>query len=129
MKLNLNDTVRVQLTGVGRAILADKHRNYWGGRRPYVPVPEDEHGYSRHQLWGLMDDFGHHVGLCMPNPMNLDILVPDEGEVKMLRDLLGETLVALDTAVRALEGSGLTDKVAHALKCVYPVRGKVRESL
>ena len=49
MKLNINDKVRVKLTGYGRAKLKEDHEKRFIGnldKFPYRPKEEDENGWS-----------------------------------------------------------------------------------
>jgi len=64
--LNVNSTVRVKLTDHGRAVHAKDHADCWGSAgviRPYTPPKEDAEGWSRWQLWVLMQTFGPHTYL------------------------------------------------------------------
>jgi hypothetical protein len=53
VRINLNETVRVQLTEHGRSIMA-------GAK---LPVRTDEHGYTTLQFYDLMNIFGQHLFL------------------------------------------------------------------
>lgn len=73
---NTNAYVRVKLNDQGRAI----HRAIWDGiraeypsLRPYSPLREDAEGWSRWQLWSLMQDFGPHISLGRQPPFATDI--------------------------------------------------------
>jgi hypothetical protein len=76
---NANEYVRVQLTDLGREI----HRKHWepfcNAQLPYSPPKEDEEGWSRFQLWELMQLFGPHTYLGARNSFSLTIQfdVPD----------------------------------------------------
>ena len=66
---NLNETVRVKLTPLGRTL----HQDRWNAlfkdvldRFPYMPVKEDKDGYSEWQLWDLMD--------CMASTLHMGAL-------------------------------------------------------
>ena len=68
VKFNVNETVRVRLTERGRKVLEEEHHALYdrfplGNRREYIPVTEDEDGWSEWQLWILMSHFGVHTGL------------------------------------------------------------------
>jgi hypothetical protein len=61
---NVNGYVWVKLTPVGLKILEDLH--LWlkqsVPRLPeFTPPPADSDGYTRHQLWALMKDFGAYM--------------------------------------------------------------------
>ncbi len=68
---NINDYVRVKLTDLGRSVLAADDVLFWArhGGRPsgigaYKPPKEDSEGWSKWQLWSLMQAFGSHLNLC-----------------------------------------------------------------
>jgi len=77
IKFNINQTVRVKLTEHGRRI----HRQFreLNARLPlkgtfkYTPPKEDEEGWSRWQLWELMERFGEHCGMCKTLPFETEI--------------------------------------------------------
>jgi len=78
MKININEYVRVKLTAHGRAVHAADHARRWaqhGRSMPYNPPEEDAEGWSRWQLWALMEAFGPHVGhgapLCFETEIEL----------------------------------------------------------
>lgn len=80
MEFNINNYVRVRLTDAGRA----HHRKEWeellaGTKLTYTPPVEDAGGWSRWQLWNLMQVFGPMIGMGMPSPFGtvIDILVED----------------------------------------------------
>lgn len=66
-RFNLNDIVRVKLTDHGRRALEQDHYRFWSSikRNPpkYNPPVEDADGWSRWQLWSLMERLGPHMGL------------------------------------------------------------------
>lgn len=65
MIIDLNATVRVQLTDQGRAIIKRKYEDLKAAFPKYsgsLPEIEDEHGWHKTQLWELMFDFGFHLG-------------------------------------------------------------------
>jgi hypothetical protein len=71
---NLNDFVWVRLTDVGRAVIKEDDKRWaqripsYGGSLPRVQKEEAENdGWSRWQLWSLMQQFGSEVHLgCVP---------------------------------------------------------------
>ncbi len=83
MKFNINDTVRVRLTDHGRAVHKADHYTFWakfGGqlRAPkYIPPVEDAEGWSKWQLWVLMNAFGSHLHIgfrrCFETEIELEI--------------------------------------------------------
>ncbi len=73
LRFNVNEKVRVKLTEQGRAALAANHAELvrWTGtewRDPpaYQPPIEDADGYSKWQLWVLMQELGPHLRLGGP---------------------------------------------------------------
>ncbi len=85
MKFNINDHVRVKLTDHGRAVHAADHAMLCaevGISIPYDPPSEDADGWSKWQLWVLMEAFGRHMGngmnLVFQNEIEI-ITLPDAG--------------------------------------------------
>lgn len=81
---NINDTVRVKITEKGHALLRKDHEEFFAklaSKRPYEPPKEDAEGYSRWQLWSLMQSFGPHISLGFETPFDPAILfeVKDDG--------------------------------------------------
>jgi hypothetical protein len=78
---NLNNYIRVQLTDSGRGIIrqnfADLKKSFPKLSGPNLPN-EDADGWSRWQLWNLMQTFGPHIGLGIENPFA--ILIQIEGK-------------------------------------------------
>lgn len=79
MKLNINDYVKVKLTAHGKAILKQQHKEFVAAY-PKIGykfnLPEETDGWSRWQLWSLMETFGSSMGLgCkMPFETIIDIV-------------------------------------------------------
>lgn len=83
IEFNINEFVKVKLTEHGRKILANQHNEY-AIRYPKafeVKTPndfkenEDENGYTKFQLWSLMEKFGNHIGECKENCFETKILI------------------------------------------------------
>jgi len=78
MKFNINNNVRVKLTDKGREIHRKKYDNLWNGYHslPYIPVEEDENGWSTWQLWQLMSNFGDSMynGCDLPFETEIEIM-------------------------------------------------------
>jgi hypothetical protein len=76
---NINDYVYVRLNDTGRKIYGD----YWA-KYSCEPIPliEEDNGYSKWQLWDLMNVFGEHIfnGCRMPFDCNILIQEKDLGE-------------------------------------------------
>jgi hypothetical protein len=80
MKYNINETIRVKLTPYGRAVHMERHFNFWRQHRPnnipiYTPK-EEQDGWTRWQLWELMEVFGEYVGLCKQPVFETEIEIP-----------------------------------------------------
>lgn len=67
IEFNWNDTVRVRLSAEAHARLVQDHVDLWRrAGRPvprYYPPQEDAEGWSKWQLWRLMQELGPHIGL------------------------------------------------------------------
>jgi len=81
MKFNINDYVKVKLNDKGRKI----HREWWDNiyqdcSHPfeYQAPKEDENGYSKWQLWGLIHIFGPHITLGTRVPFECDIIIDEK---------------------------------------------------
>lgn len=80
--INLNDTVRVRLTDIGREHHRKSHEELfapYGDKITYVPPKVDADGWSEFQHWQLMHEFGAKVGLGMNVPFetSIQIAAPD----------------------------------------------------
>lgn len=79
MHFNINDYVKVQLTDYGRYVHKDDHYRFWATHRPFGPIPdylpptEDGNGWSKWQMWHLMDSFGSYMGLGRELPFKTEI--------------------------------------------------------
>jgi repressor LexA len=80
--INLNDVVRVKLNQRGLDILKAKHeelakfvRERKGKFHDWSPPRTDSEGWSEHQLWCLMQDFGPHIRLGGEAPFETMIQV------------------------------------------------------
>jgi len=81
MIFNANEIVRVRLTDHGRELLATNHalfRSRMGKPQPFTPPVEDADGWSRWQLWSLMQAFGPHIYLGCDMPFSADIEIPSD---------------------------------------------------
>ena len=63
IKFNINHDVLIKLTSYGRKILLDKNEKYI----------EDNDGWSKWQLWDLMNIFGPYMKMGCNNPFDLSI--------------------------------------------------------
>ncbi len=68
LEFNVNNYVWVKLTADGRRWHRDWHGRHYGDILPYHPPEEDADGWSKWQLWSLMQDFGEgiHLGGRVP---------------------------------------------------------------
>lgn len=77
-KFNINNYVKVKLTGRGRKIHRDNFeallREYPNAKLEYEPPQEDAEGWSKWQLHDLMFEFGSHVG-TNPLPFEVEIII------------------------------------------------------
>ena len=77
-RTNISSYVEVKLTEHGKRVLEDRHKKFWAntGLCPsYCHPAEDIDGYSRWQLWVLMQDFGPHIGLAKEPMFECDVFV------------------------------------------------------
>ena len=81
LPFNVNHYVRVKLNDLGREALKRDHAEFWASVRgrssgvpEYTPPDEDADGWSKWQLWSLMDSFGSHMSLGARVPFDTEIL-------------------------------------------------------
>lgn len=77
---NINQSVRVKLTPLGRAKLQAEYEEFskkWGKHSDenYIPHAPDEYGYSKFQLWDLMQTFGEDQVLAKPLMFETEIIL------------------------------------------------------
>lgn len=73
---NINNYVRVKLNDQGRKICKDYHDNLFKNSRmkpEYTPPAEDDDGWSKWQMWELMQKFGPHIYLGGEVPFDTQI--------------------------------------------------------
>lgn len=78
MLFNINETVRVKLTETGIAELRRQHEELkalFPTVREFTPPETDTDGWSKHQLWSLMQALGHLcvMGCALPFETTIDI--------------------------------------------------------
>ena len=79
MKINLNDTVKVRLTQSAKDAHKKAHEDLWSGYDiKYHAHQEDENGYSEHQLWCLIQDFGPYINLGSLSPFEDNVILVRE---------------------------------------------------
>lgn len=72
-EINLNDEVWVKLTEEGHDIHYEQHRELRRSMKmplPYNAPKEDAEGWSKWQLWHLMEVFGPHIRLGSKPPIH-----------------------------------------------------------
>ena len=80
---NINETVYVKLTDVGKAELKRQHdelRKSFPKLGEDIPIKEDEFGWSKWQLWTLMSHLGHlcNMGaIQLPFETNIEFLIEE----------------------------------------------------
>lgn len=70
LDINLNETVMVRLTPYAIALMTENHFKLFNGARfapPFVAPEKDADGWSRMQLWNLMNEFGDAMYFGNPN--------------------------------------------------------------
>lgn len=76
MLFNVNHYVRVKLTQVGLDELKRQHDELYAkvpSIHAWKPPVTDKDGWSKHQLWSLMQDLGHLCGLGRATPFETTI--------------------------------------------------------
>ena len=82
MEINLNDTVRVKITDVGRKMIDDETREVKkfmpSYDSSYIYYSQDDDGYVSMQLWRVMELFGGGIGMHQyPLPIETTIIIDD----------------------------------------------------
>ena len=75
-RVNINATVRVKLTNIGRQHYRDQMRAMnvmYPGMRIALEPNEDANGWYRSQLWELMRDFGEIISMGREPPFSTEI--------------------------------------------------------
>ncbi len=85
MKININDEVKVKLTEEGKEIYFhkdDEYRKQMVAEKGHYPLyfqPQypkvDDEGYTKFQLWELMQIYGKHIDVVSLPFRNTDIVV------------------------------------------------------
>ena len=58
IEFNMNNYIYVKLTQTGHDELKRQHIAFLGDKWPYIAPVEDEEGYSRWQMWDIMNKLG-----------------------------------------------------------------------
>lgn len=85
MKINLNESVKVKLTDLGKEIFYHQYDriNQIAGREICKPMfpKKDENGYTEFQLWYFIQLYGKYIGMTLPNVIEpLEIVYREEQE-------------------------------------------------
>lgn len=84
IRINLNETVKVRLTDLGKEIYYHQYDDFNNkqGRKICEPsFPKvDANGYSTFQLWEFMELYGEHFGMMKPNVIEPLEIVYEQGE-------------------------------------------------
>ena len=78
MKFNINKNVFVQLTDAGRKIHRESFYesfSEWDYKPNYIFPKEDEDGWSKWQMWKLMQEFGESMSNGCPMPFAPEIII------------------------------------------------------
>lgn len=83
IKINLNETIKVKLTDLGKEIYYHRFDDVNKMARSEVIKPTmpdvDEEGYTRFQLWYFMQLYGEHFDMFEPKVIDpLEIVYDDE---------------------------------------------------
>lgn len=83
MKFNINSEVKVKMKPMGHAIHRAAHMKLYhdyplNSKPEYVPIKEDEEGWSTWQLWRLMNEFGEHLYNGAEIPFEAEIEIVDD---------------------------------------------------
>lgn len=77
VSFNINSIVYVQLTAEGREELKRQYAilqlEFPKTFREYKPIPEDAEGWSKWQLWALMEQLGHLCKIGVGGPFATEI--------------------------------------------------------
>jgi hypothetical protein len=77
-KFNINDDVLIKLTKEGKKLYEKHYRTFLPVQYPIPELPvEDENGYSKWQLWYVMEIFGQYMGSNINLPFETDILIDE----------------------------------------------------
>lgn len=89
MRLNLNETIKVKLTDLGKDIYYHKYDriNAFFGRelcKPSYPKVDDD-GYTVFQLWCFIELYGEHIGMAHQNVIDPIEIVFDAPTIDPVR--------------------------------------------
>lgn len=78
-RLNMNEAVLIKIKQRGHEIMRERHealRREFPTVGPYRPPDVDANGYTRMQLWCVMQEFGPHITMGFEPPFETEILIP-----------------------------------------------------
>ena len=80
INFNINHSVKVKLTDVGKGILRKRYNEtevLCRFKKGHLQLPkEDEQGYSTWQLWDLMEKLGKYISILSgQQPFETDIII------------------------------------------------------
>lgn len=85
MKFNVNDYVKVKLNEKGINIYLERNQHlrdmmskYYNHEYVVKPPKIDEEGFTKFQMWDLMQLYGPYLGLGMDLPFETEILLEDK---------------------------------------------------
>ena len=58
IEFNMNNYIHVKLTQIGHNELKRQHIAFLGDKWPYIAPVEDKEGYSKWQMWDIMNKLG-----------------------------------------------------------------------
>ena len=80
-KFSMNDNVKIKLNDSGVAVLKARHDELnkmihanGGKGLGEFSIKVDEEGYTRFQLWDLINTFGYLVGMGLESPFEIDMV-------------------------------------------------------
>ena len=119
MKINLNDTIKVKLTDLGKDIFYhqfDDVNHYGANITPRMPK-EDDDGYTQFQLWYFINLYGEHIDICNPNviePLDIEFNLYNPNGWISVKDRLPNTKgYALVTYVNTKNGKRYVDMAVY----------------
>jgi len=83
MVFNMNDYVKVKITDFGFKILEEQHQDLLKRIPTYdTPFEEvrprvDESGWTKMQLWMIMQKFGPYMGMVQEQPIEINITIEE----------------------------------------------------
>lgn len=123
-KVNLNDTVKVRLTDLGKEIYYHRYDNLnqRAGKiicKPKFPE-EDAEGYTQFQLWDFIQLYGGYIGLARPNviePLNIVCLMQGHADPPGEPGPRGVPCSTNGEKIRAMTDEQLAAYIGHGSLC------------